>query len=117
MISVDADFFEALIHSAESAGHLCAVGVGERVGQGDEVFFFGDHVLGHTAVALPTETPCAAPDASFAGVEPAPHPTEPAIAITASDTRLDVRNRFIFGPPLDGAMVTENTLPREALPL
>src|SRR5208337_3983715 len=28
--------------------------IGERIGQSDEVFFFGDHVLGHAAVALPS---------------------------------------------------------------
>ena len=53
MIAVDANFLEAFVDGAESAGYLCAVGVGELVGKGDEIFFFGDHELRHAAVALP----------------------------------------------------------------
>ena len=53
MVAADADLLQALVDGAESAGHLRAVGVGELVGQRDEVFFFGDHELGHAAIALP----------------------------------------------------------------
>src|SRR5512141_2026381 len=53
MVTVDADLLKTLIHSSESACHLRAVGVRERIGKGDEVLLFGDHVVGHSAVALP----------------------------------------------------------------
>ena len=53
VIAVDADLFQALVDGAEAAGHLRAIGVGELVGQGDQVLLFGHHVLGHAAVALP----------------------------------------------------------------
>src|ERR1035438_675296 len=53
VITVDADLLEALIDGAEAAGDLRAVGIGERIGQCDEIFLFRDHVLGHAAVTLP----------------------------------------------------------------
>ncbi len=53
MIAVDADLLKPLVDSAESARNLRAVGIGKRIGQRDEVLLFGNHVVGHTAVALP----------------------------------------------------------------
>ena len=53
VIAVDADLLQAFVDGAEAAGDLRAVGIGELVGQGDEVFLLGDHVVGHAAVALP----------------------------------------------------------------
>src|SRR5208337_5608175 len=53
MIAVDADLLQALVHGAESACHLRAVGVGQLIGQRDQILLLGDHVLGHAAVALP----------------------------------------------------------------
>ena len=53
MIAVDADLLQALVDGAESASNLRAIGVGELIGQGDQILLLGDHVLGHAAVALP----------------------------------------------------------------
>src|SRR5208282_4868419 len=54
MIAIDADLFQALVHSAESARNLRTIAVGEFIGQADEVFLLGHHILGHPSVALPS---------------------------------------------------------------
>ena len=46
-------FFNRLIDGAEAAGHLRAIGVGEFLGEIDEVLLLGEQVIGHAAVALP----------------------------------------------------------------
>ena len=53
MIAVDSDLLQALVHGPESACNLRAIGIREFIGQRDEVFLLGHHVLGHAAVALP----------------------------------------------------------------
>jgi hypothetical protein len=53
VIAADADLLQAFVHGAKAAGHLRAIGIGELIGQRDEVLLLGHHVLGHAAVALP----------------------------------------------------------------
>ena len=53
MIAADADLFQTFIHRAETAGHLGAIGIGQRVGEVDQVLLFGEQEFGHAAIALP----------------------------------------------------------------
>src|SRR5690606_13183670 len=57
VVAADADLLQALVDGAEAAGDLRAVGVREGVGQQDQVFLFGEEVVGHAAVALPAVGP------------------------------------------------------------
>ena len=47
-------FFDGLVHRSEAARHLGAVLVRELAGKRDEVFLFRNHVIGHSAITLPT---------------------------------------------------------------
>ena len=53
VVAADADLLQTFVDRAEAAGHLRAIGVGEFVGQMDQVLLFGEQVLRHAAVALP----------------------------------------------------------------
>src|ERR1022692_1166036 len=54
VIAVDSDLFQALIHCAESARYLGAIGEREFIGKSDQVLLLGNHILGHSTVALPS---------------------------------------------------------------
>src|ERR671925_650502 len=54
MISTDADLFNRLVNRSKAAGNLCAIRIGKLVRKSDKVLLFGDHVVGHAPVALPS---------------------------------------------------------------
>src|SRR6185437_436354 len=54
MVAIDSDFFDSLVNGPKAAGHLSAISVRKRVRKRDEVFLFRDHVVGHSAVTLPS---------------------------------------------------------------
>ena len=54
VIAIDRDFFNRLIDGSKSARNLRAVCVSQLLGECNEVFLLGNHVIGHSAVALPT---------------------------------------------------------------
>src|ERR1035437_4310330 len=53
MIAADADLFNSFVHGPKATAHLRTVGIGKLVWKGDEILFFGEHVLRHSAIALP----------------------------------------------------------------
>ncbi|OPZ66199.1 MAG: hypothetical protein BWY83_02949 [bacterium ADurb.Bin478] len=57
VIAAHADLFQSFVNRAESAGHLSAVRIRQPVRQGHQIFFLGQQVLSHPAVALPAIGP------------------------------------------------------------
>ncbi len=57
MVAIHSDLFNGFVHCSEAARDLGAVSVRKLVGKRDEVLLFRNHVVGHSAVALPTIGP------------------------------------------------------------
>ncbi len=78
VVAADADFFEAFVNRAEAAGNLRAVGIGERIGEVNQVLLLREKVIGHAAIALP------AVGAAILFARAGNHVTAPAIVANAA---------------------------------
>ena len=53
MVAIDLNFFDGLVNCSKSTGHLRSIRVGKLVGEGNQIFLLRNHVVGHSAIALP----------------------------------------------------------------
>src|SRR5437868_537855 len=54
MVAIDLNFLDGLVHCSKSTGHLRSIRVGKLIGESDEIFLLRNHVVGHSAIALPS---------------------------------------------------------------